>query len=187
MIIAVSGITGVGKSYLKRCVAEELGIENFLMVTTRPKRFFDINGKDKWFVSEEKFNNLKKEGKIMLEIEFIGNKYGYYTDEIKGNKDGITEIYFDEVDNFRRECKDFIAVYIKPTSIEISKKKLHGRKLEKRVIQERIKEMEYQLKSFEDNKELQSKYDYIFTNDYTKKSKNDFVNYIKKRMNEMKS
>ena len=187
MIIAVSGITGVGKSYLKRCVAEELKIENFLMVTTRPKRFFDINGKDKWFVTMKEFERLKSQGKLMLEIEFVGNKYAYYTEEMKGDKDGITEIYFDEVDNFRRECKDFLAVYVKPTNIEISKKKLLGRKLDKKVIQNRIEEMEYQLKSFEDDKELQSKYDYIFTNDYTKKAKNDFVKYIKKRMNEMKS
>lgn len=45
MIIALSGITGVGKSYLKRCVANELGINNILMVTTRKKRKFDVNRK----------------------------------------------------------------------------------------------------------------------------------------------
>lgn len=119
----------------------------------------------------------------MLEIEFIKNKYGYYTKEIKSEKDGITEIYFDEVDNFKKECKDLIAIYIKPTDIEISKRKLRGRKLDEKVIQDRIKEMEYQLKAFENNKELQSKYDYIFANDYTDKSKNDLINFIKEKIN----
>lgn len=183
MIIAVSGITGVGKSYLKRCVAEELGIQNFLMVTTRPRRFFDINGKDKWFVTEEEFEKMKEKGELMLNIEFIGNKYGYYTKEIKGDSDGITEIYFNEVDNFRRECKDFLAIYIKPTSIEISKNKLESRKLDENIINDRIREMEYQLKSFENDKELQSKYDLIFTNDYTDDAKNRFVNYIREKIN----
>ncbi len=45
MIIALSGITGVGKSYLKRCVANELSIKNILMVTTREKRKLDVNRK----------------------------------------------------------------------------------------------------------------------------------------------
>lgn len=182
MIIALSGITGVGKSYLKRCVAETLGINNILMVTTREKRFFDINGKDKWFVTDQEFERMKQSGELMLEIEFIKNKYGYYTKEIKGEEDGITEIYFNEVDNFKRECKDLIAVYIKPINIEISKRKLKGRKLDEKIIQDRIKEMEYQLEAFEEDKELQSKYDYIFINDYTDKSKNDFINFIKEKI-----
>ncbi len=126
---------------------------------------------------------MKQNGELILEIEFIKNKYAYYTKEIKGPKDGITEIYFNEVDNFKRECKDLIAIYIKPTDIEISKRKLQGRKLDEKVIQDRIKEMEYQLNAFENDKELQSKYDYIFANDYTDKSKNDLINFIKQKIN----
>ncbi len=181
MIIALSGITGVGKSYLKRCVAETLGINNILMVTTREKRFLDINGKDKWFVTDEQFEQMRQNGEIMLEIEFIKNKYGYYTKEIKSEEDGITEIYFNEVDNFKRECEDLITVYIKPIDIEISKRKLQDRKLDEKIIQDRISEMEYQLKSFEEDKELQSKYDYIFINDYTDKSKTDFIKFIENK------
>lgn len=182
MIIALSGITGVGKSYLKRCVAETLGINNILMVTTRKKRFFDINGKDKWFVTCEEFERMKANGDLILDIEFIGNKYGYYTKEINGKEDGITEIYFNEVDNFKRECKDLISVYIKPINIEISKRKLEARKLDDKIIQDRIKEMEYQLEAFEEDKDLQSKYDYIFINDYTDKSKDEFISFIKEKI-----
>lgn len=126
---------------------------------------------------------MKQNGELILDIEFIKNKYAYYAKEIKGKKDGITEIYFDEVDNFKRECKDFLAIYIKPKDIEISKEKLLARNLDEKVIQDRIKEMEYQLKAFEDNKELQAKYDYIFANDYTDKSKNDLINFIKEKIN----
>ena len=186
MIIAVSGITGVGKSYLKRCIAEELGINNILMVTTRKKRFFDKNGKDKWFVSEKHFEKMKKNNEITLTIEFLKNKYGYYTKEIMGKKDGITEIYFTEVDNFKRKCKNLIAIYIKPTDIEISKEKLRKRKLSEEVIEERIKEMERQIERFENDKELQAKYDYIFLNDYTNKSRAELIEYIKSKMENRK-
>ena len=57
-----------------------------------------------------------------------------------------------------------------------------ARKLKENVLKARIEEMEYQLEAFDKDKELQSKYDYIFTNDYTDKAKNDFINYIKERM-----
>ena len=38
MIVTLSGITGVGKSYFKKCIINELNFNNIPVVTTRERR-----------------------------------------------------------------------------------------------------------------------------------------------------
>ena len=63
MIVTLSGITGVGKSYFKNCIIQDLKFKNMAIVTTREKREQEINGIDKYFVTLEQFENLKKDKK----------------------------------------------------------------------------------------------------------------------------
>ena len=77
MIVILSGITGAGKSYLKKHIIESLQFKNIVIVTTRAKRINEIDGIDKHFVTDEKFEGLKKLGKISVDFEFLGNKYVY--------------------------------------------------------------------------------------------------------------
>ena len=64
MIVTLSGITGTGKSFFKDAISKELDFKNLAIVTTRARRKNEINGIDKEFVDETKFEQLKKEGKL---------------------------------------------------------------------------------------------------------------------------
>jgi len=55
MIITLSGVTGVGKSYLKKEIEDKLGIKAQTIVTTRTKREDEQDGVDKKFVTDEEF------------------------------------------------------------------------------------------------------------------------------------
>ena len=77
MIVTLSGVTGTGKSFFKNVISQELNFKNLVIVTTRNKRTGEINGVDKEFVSEEEFERLKKENKIVVDFEFLGSKYAY--------------------------------------------------------------------------------------------------------------
>ena len=79
MIVILSGITGAGKSYLKKHIINKLKFKNIVIVTTRAKRIGEIDGIDKHFVTDEEFENLKKSGELSVTFEFLGHKYGYYT------------------------------------------------------------------------------------------------------------
>ena len=59
MIVILSGITGAGKSYLKKHIIERLQFKNIVIVTTRAKRINEIDGIDKHFVTDEDFESLK--------------------------------------------------------------------------------------------------------------------------------
>ncbi len=75
MIVTLSGITGIGKSFFKNTIVKELGFTNLVIVTTRKRRNGEINGIDKEFVSDEEFEQLKKDKKIVVDFEFLGAKY----------------------------------------------------------------------------------------------------------------
>ena len=105
MIVILSGITGAGKSYLKKHIISKLNFKNIVIVTTRAKRIGEIEGIDKHFVTDEEFERLKKCGKISVPFEFLGHKYAYYTEDLISNENGVTELHYSTIDEFKRSQK----------------------------------------------------------------------------------
>lgn len=178
MIVILSGITGAGKSYLKKHIINKLKFKNIVIVTTRAKRIGEIDGIDKHFVTDEEFENLKKSGELSVTFEFLGHKYGYYTKDLQSNENGVTELHYNTIDDFKKVAKDVISIYIKP-NVDMAKKQLKLRCLPKQMEDYRLKEIGEQIKEFETSKSIQEKFDYIISNDYTAESLNNAVELIK--------
>lgn len=89
MIYVVSGPSGCGKSTLIKNLLSRLpGLQFSVSHTTRPRRPNEINGRDYYFVSREKFQEMKEAG-AFLEWAVVHNEfYGTSWDEIKqkGNR-----------------------------------------------------------------------------------------------------
>ncbi len=178
MIVILSGITGAGKSYLKKNIINKLNFKNIVIVTTRAKRTGEVEGIDKHFVTEEEFENLKKEGKISVPFEFLGHKYAYYTEDLISSENSVTELHYSTIDDFKKVAKEVVAIYIKP-NVEMAKKQLKLRCLPKTVEKFRLKEIKEQVELFENNINIQNKFDYIISNNYTEESVNNAVELIK--------
>ena len=69
-------------------------------------------------------------------------------------------------------------IFFDPTS----KQELKDRNLAEKVEKDRLKEIDEHVKEYEQNKDLQNQFDYVFINDYTEKSKNDLLKIIKERI-----
>ncbi len=179
MIVILSGITGAGKSYLKKHIIKKLKFKNIVIVTTRAKRLNEIDGIDKHFVTEEVFEQLKKEGKISVPFEFLGHKYAYYTEDLLSNENSVTELHYSTIDEFKKIAKNVVSIYIKPNNIENAKRQLKRRKLPESVEKFRLNEIKEQVEEFEKNIKLREKFDYIICNDYTKESLNKSIELIK--------
>lgn len=178
MIVILSGITGAGKSYLKKHIINKLNFKNIVIVTTREKRTNEVEGIDKHFVSEEEFERLKNSGEISVCFEFLGNKYGYYTKDLNDGINSITELHYSTIDEFKRCAKNVISIYIKP-NVNMARKQLRLRKLPKSVENFRLKEIKEQIQEFEKNEVLREKFDYIISNDYNEESLEKATNLIK--------
>lgn len=182
MIVTLSGITGIGKSFFKNVIVNELGFKNLVIVTTRPKRDGEINGIDKEFVNEEQFQQLKKEGKIVVDFEFLGYKYAYRKANLESYQNQVTEVHYNTIYEFKKNAKNVFSIYMIPENMEKAKIELKKRNLPIEVEQDRLQEIEEHIKEYSSNQELQKQFDYVFINDYTEEVKNKLLQIIKEKI-----
>lgn len=187
MIVTLSGVTGVGKSYFKKQIIEKLNFKNIVIVTTRAKREKEREGIDKYFITEEQFNKLVKSEEISMPFEFLGNKYAYYKKDLtQTDENSITEVHYDTIGTFKSIAKNVLSIYLKPVDMELARTQLKLRNLPQEVEKTRLEEMEEQAKEFEKNVELRKQFDYIIYNDYTEKTVQKVVKIIKNILEEEK-
>ena len=77
ILLAIAGITGIGKSYYKDKIMNVLGFDKIKIITTRKPRIGEVNNDDKIFVNEKELNELVKSGKIAYKFDLLGNTYAY--------------------------------------------------------------------------------------------------------------
>lgn len=186
MLITLSGVTGTGKSFFKDAISKELNFRNLAVVTTRPKRKNEINGIDKEFVDNIKFEKLKNEKKIVVNFEFLGAEYAYRKNNLLLNENQVTEVHYSTIYEFKKNAKNVFAIYIIPEDLERAKQELKKRNLSKEVEQKRLQEIDEHIKEYSNNKKLQEQFDYVFVNDYTEESKNKLIQVIKYKLEDGK-
>ncbi len=179
MIITLSGVTGVGKSYLKKEIEDKLGIKAQTIVTTRTKREGEQDGVDKRFVTEEEFERLERNKDIVVTFEFLGNKYGYPREKMESRENSVVELHYSIIYQLKKEIKNTFSIYMIPENIEIAKQKLKERNLPKEVEKLRLEEIEEHINNFKHNEDLRNQFDYIFYNDYTEKSIQKIIELLK--------
>lgn len=101
MIIGLVGISGVGKTYMKKKILEVCdNCESLVAITTREQRISEINGKDKYFLSEEEFE--EKIENIDIITKMYGAKYGFWKQDLNGNKIQIVELYYKDISKMKK-------------------------------------------------------------------------------------
>ncbi|MCD6489168.1 MAG: guanylate kinase [Thermodesulfobacterium sp.] len=180
LIIIITGPSGTGKTTLLKHLSPE---EFYFSVshTTRSPRKGEINGKDYYFVSKEKFLKMIKNDEFLEWVEVFGTYYGTAKSEIEKafsqNKHLVLDI---EVIGATRIRSYFgnsaVFIFVLPPSIEELKKRLEKRGTEDAdKIKERIQRSKEEIK-------FASWFDYIIINDDLKKAKDELFSIIKAEM-----
>lgn len=170
-IITLSGISGIGKSFLKSYILENnANFQSLISVTTRNRRQNEVEGVDKFFYSLGEFKKEYCSGKLCVVNEVFGNWYAYKKSQIDLCDNGInliTELFYKNVHEFKVEFSNALSIYVLPYDIERTKMELKARKLEAGDLNKRLKDIDDELSFFYSNREL---FDIVITNDYTEKS-----------------
>lgn len=69
-IIAITGLSGTGKTTLARIISDITKLPFVITATTRPARPGEKNGVDYWFQDTKTYNQLNKEGRIIAGEDF---------------------------------------------------------------------------------------------------------------------
>lgn len=83
MLLCIAGVSGVGKSYYTNLLVDKLGFQRVPILTTRVPRSSDAKGA-KVFITEQELDGLRRENKIAIEFEMLGNHYAYLKEALGG-------------------------------------------------------------------------------------------------------
>ena len=182
MLLALAGVTGVGKSYYKDKLVEKLGFEKVKIITTRKPREGEKNGEDKIFVSKEELQLLRDGSKIAFEFDLVGYTYAYTKEELFSNKNTVFEFHYDTIFDFKKVCPHLCVIYFFPKDIEIAKDKTRQRHLPTQVEQDRLLEIDEHYKRITTDENLRSQFDYFLYNDYNQESEDELIELVSKLM-----
>lgn len=131
-VVVISGPSGVGKGTICAEVARRLpDIYINVSATTRPQASSEAEGRDYFFISDEEFERLKKEKKLLEYAEVFGNMYGTPKDEVdKALADGkivILEIDVQGGKSVKKIYPDAVLIFILPPDSRELERRLTGR------------------------------------------------------------
>lgn len=81
--IALVGASATGKSTVERILQEQYGLNRCVSMTTRPKRDYEQDGVDYYFVTTQDFEDLRKDGLLAEETCFNSWLYGLTVAEVE--------------------------------------------------------------------------------------------------------
>lgn len=182
MILALVGVTGVGKTYFKDKIVEKLGFKRVNTIRTRKIRKGEEQGKAGLFLSKEELDKLDKEGKLAYRFSVFGGEYAYLKDEIFTDENMVFEMHYTTIYDWKKVCPDIKTIYILPTDINLAIEKTKERNLSPEKEEERIKELEEHYNRIMTDEELKKQFDYIVYNNYDKDSLDKILSLVKSMM-----
>ena len=184
MLLALVGVTGVGKSYYKDKIVENFNFEKVNTIRTRQKRIGEKDGKAGLFMTIDEVETLKKQGKIAYVFEVFGGTYAYLKDEIFSDKNMVFEMHYTTIEDWKKIRPDIKTIYIFPKDIEIAKNKTRKRNLSKEKEMERIKEIDEHFSRITTDEKIRNMFDYIVYNNYDQNSEEEILELVNKMLEE---
>lgn len=135
MIYVISGPSGCGKSTLiKNLMACLPGLLFSVSHTTRPRRPDEVEGQDYYFITREKFEEMKDGGAFLEWAEVHGHLYGTSREELdKKSRQGdlILDIDVQGAHQVKKKLDGARFVFVVPPSYPELEKRLKQRKTDR--------------------------------------------------------
>ena len=177
-IIIISSPSGAGKTTLCKLLLKKMhNINLSISYTSRNQRLNEINGKDYFFVTKEKFKQLKNKNFFIETAINFDNHYGSPYKNLKTfkKKQILFDIDWKGARKIRKKVnrKDIIDFFILPPSISELKKRLVKRGRDKK--DEIDLRLSYAIKEISHYKE----YSYVLINQNVQQTVNEICDIIK--------
>ena len=187
-LIILSASSGAGKSTICKDLLKKNEDWNFsISATTRPMRENEVDGKDYYFFSKEKFEHKEKFGEF-IECEWVhGNRYGTLIEPIENtiDKGGVLLLDLDvkgAMNLIEEFDEDVISIFIEPPGINVQDKleSLNERLVTRGGYSETL--IKQRLKRFELELSYKEKFSFSFINENLKETTNQIDKIIKENL-----
>lgn len=187
VLLVLSSPSGAGKTTISAKLLERsTNLVRSVSMTTRRPRSGEINGKDYFFVTKEKFHELCEAGQMLEYAKVFENFYGIPKDFIEQNlSSGISVLLSIDWQGafhlFNLMRKKVVSVFILPPSMEELRLRLQKRNSDD------ASEIERRLAEAQKEISKRDKYDYVIINDDIDKSVEEISSILnKERLKKLK-
>ena len=165
LLIIFSGPSGVGKGTVRELFfdREDLNLAYSISMTTRKARAGEVDGKDYYFVTQERFDKALENNELLEHAEFVGNHYGTLISEVERlrnlGKNVILEIEVQGAQQVIERVPDSLSIFLVPPNMK---------ELERRIINrstEPVEVIEARLSKAANEMELMNHYRFVICND----------------------
>jgi guanylate kinase len=165
ILVVISGFSGSGKGTLMKKLIEEYGADYALSVsaTTRSPRPGEVDGKDYFFVTRNRFEEMIQADALVEYAQYVENYYGtpkqYVFDQLDAGKNVILEIEIQGALKIRQQFPDTRLLFVTAPDAETLRNRLIGRGTESQeVVNKRLS------RAVEESCGMEE-YDYLVIND----------------------
>ena len=178
LLIVVSGPSGTGKGTVCGELLDSMPeLAYSISATTRAPRAGEVDGKNYYFLTKERFEELIAEGGFLEYANVYGNYYGTplvkIQERLAEGNDILLEIDTQGALEVMKKCPDAVSIFILPPSIKELRRRLNKRGTETDdVIEKRLAQAEREIKMAEN-------YDYIMINGELELAVQDLLSVIR--------
>jgi guanylate kinase len=179
LMLILSSPSGAGKTTIsKRLLDMEQGIAMSVSATTRPMRKGEIEGKDYFFVSTEKFNEMVIKGEFLEHATVFGNNYGTPEKPVQQTlaqgRDVLFDIDWQGTISLKEKCgEDVVSIFILPPSMKELESRLKVRAQDdEKIIRERMNKAANEISHW-------GIYDYVLVNDDIDEAVNKVIHILR--------
>ena len=163
-LIVISGPSGAGKSTVVfKAIGNRKDICFSTSVTTRQPRPGEVDGREYFFISPERFREMVERDELLEHATYVSNSYGtpraYVEEKLNAGMNVILDIEVQGARQVRQKMPEAVMIFIIPPSLDELRRRLEGRGTDSpEAIQGRLARarQEYAEADF---------YDYILVND----------------------
>ncbi len=163
-LLVISGPSGAGKSTVVFKAIEGRNDVCFsTSATTRSPRPGELEGREYFFVSFERFQEMIDRNELLEHAEYVSNRYGtpraYVEEKLNCGMNVVLDIEVQGAGQVRKQMPEAVLIFIAPPSLEELERRLRGRGTDtEEAIQGRLERarQEYAEADF---------YDYLIIND----------------------
>tara|TARA_B100000989_G_scaffold115763_1_gene85176 strand:+ start:19341 stop:19997 length:657 start_codon:yes stop_codon:yes gene_type:complete len=164
LMLVLSSPSGAGKTSLcKKLLKLDKNLAMSISATTRPKRNSEINGKDYYFISEQRFRSEKNRGNFIETANVFGYCYGTPKNYVEKKLENGTDVIFDIDWQGSQKLADYskndlVSIFILPPNTSELRERLKKRNEDSlRTVNKRMNEAKSEISHW-------IEYDYVLIN-----------------------
>ena len=162
-LIIITGPSGVGKgTVVNKLLDKNKDIWLSISATTRNPRIGEKDGKNYYFISDEKFKDMIDKKEFLEWAQFAGNYYGTplstVNEKIEKGFIVLLEIEVEGAKQIKEKFPEALSIFLLPPSKEELEKRIRNRGTEnEEVIDRRLSRADYEIASSDE-------FDFVLTN-----------------------